>query len=509
MATTTTTTKKPTSKRSPVKPVEPVTKAGGAVEAVAAGTRLVHEISPALIAPHPKNPRKDLGDLTELADSIRAHGIQQPITVVPRADKDGEYYALLGHRRLAAAKEVNLIAVPVIITPGLDDAAQLEMMLIENLQRLDLTISEEGAGYQGLLDLGATQTAIAKRTGRAKSTVATRVRIASLPEGARYHVDHHQITIEEALALADLEAADAELYAAACNDLANPHLTNPRFIVASAQRKLEEREALEKATAEWKDKGWTLKVGHALPADAHRLRNYGGGLMTPAEHTDCPAGEVWVSTGASWELGNIEYHGAFYCIDAATYHPKELAAWEAARNAQASPTPRELSAEEVDRQKRREAALASRDARHEFLADVLTRDTDDADPIVDFIADVAALVFAGVDDIVDIVAEDLFISRLRCDLPRPIARPSRALPLVLVESVDGLLIGANPDAASTYNDDEAAFLDLVITYIDALTQAGHTLTEHEQQVRAAAVETRDALDAVESEGDAESEGADS
>lgn len=480
---TTTTTKKPTSKRSPVKPVEPVTKAGGAVEAVAAGTRLVHEISPSLIAPHPKNPRKDLGDLTELADSIRAHGIQQPITVVPRADKDGEYYALLGHRRLAAAKEVNLIAVPVIITPGLDDAAQLEMMLIENLQRLDLTISEEGAGYQGLLDLGATQTAIAKRTGRAKSTVATRVRIASLPEGARYHVDHHQITIEEALALADLEAADAELYAQACESLANPHVVNPRAAVAEVKSKFDQQKRLTDATAEWAAKGWALKVGQA-PDGAHRLSRYGNAFMSPDDHVDCPAGELYIDAAHSWWIENAAQHGRYCCTEAEKYHAKELAVWEAAKNA--PPVPRELTPEERERANAHEAERAAKVARHEFLADVFTADSDAAQPLVDYVARLADAIASGV---TSDFGDEMYVARLAEALPRTFAVKERAIPFLLVHSLDLLFMDAW--FFKSYFADQHERLQWALDYMQALADAGHTFTESEQALRDLAQETAD------------------
>ena len=100
--------------------------------------------------PHPDNPRKDLGDLTELADSIKANGVLQNLTVVPRIVtgnllgntwQDG-YTVVIGHRRLAAAKQAGLKELPCIVADmSLRD--QVRTMLMENIQRADLTLYEQ------------------------------------------------------------------------------------------------------------------------------------------------------------------------------------------------------------------------------------------------------------------------------------------------------------------------------------------------------------------------------
>ena len=100
-----------------------------------------------LIDPHPHNPRRQLGDLTELADSIRAQGVRQNLLVVP-SDLQGDgtwarYTAVIGHRRLAAAKLAGLTEVPAVVDEGLSPADQLELMLVENVQRSDLSPEEE------------------------------------------------------------------------------------------------------------------------------------------------------------------------------------------------------------------------------------------------------------------------------------------------------------------------------------------------------------------------------
>lgn len=157
------------------------------------------------LRPHPQNPRKDLGDLTELADSIRAHGVRQNLTVVPDPQHPGDYLTVIGHRRNAAAGLAgNIPAMPSVIDEELTPAEQLELMLVENLQRVDLTAVEEADGYQCLLDLGYTEARIAERTGRSRSTVRNRLRVGALPDKARTAVHGGTITLDDALAIADL-----------------------------------------------------------------------------------------------------------------------------------------------------------------------------------------------------------------------------------------------------------------------------------------------------------------
>ena len=88
--------------------------------------------------PHPHNHRKELGDLTELADSIRAKGIMQNLTVIPREEGSG-YTVLIGYRRMGAAKLAGLTEVPCVIV-DMSPREQVATMLLENMQRSDLTV---------------------------------------------------------------------------------------------------------------------------------------------------------------------------------------------------------------------------------------------------------------------------------------------------------------------------------------------------------------------------------
>ena len=129
------------------------------------------------IDPHPDNPRKDLGDLTELADSIKQNGILQNLTVVPR--EDGRYRALIGHRRLAASKLAGLTEVPCVIVE-MSQKEQLGVMFAENVQRADLTPYEQAECLQMMIDLGESAASVAQQTGLSEATVSRRLRLLKL-----------------------------------------------------------------------------------------------------------------------------------------------------------------------------------------------------------------------------------------------------------------------------------------------------------------------------------------
>lgn len=135
------------------------------------------------IDPHPDNPRKDLGDLEELKESIKKNGIMQNLTVVPVDEENPvKYVCLIGHRRLAAAKAAGLYQVPARIVFGLSHKDQVGIMLEENMQRNDLTIVEQAQGFQMMLDLGETEETIAEKTGFSRTTVRHRLQLAKLDQ---------------------------------------------------------------------------------------------------------------------------------------------------------------------------------------------------------------------------------------------------------------------------------------------------------------------------------------
>ena len=128
--------------------------------------------------PHPNNPRKDLGDLTELTESIRANGVLQNLTVVskPLSEGGGQYTVIIGHRRLAAAKLAGLSTVPCVIME-MDELEQIRTMAIENMHRSDLTPIEQADSFQMMLDLGDTVQTISENTGFSETTVRNRLKL--------------------------------------------------------------------------------------------------------------------------------------------------------------------------------------------------------------------------------------------------------------------------------------------------------------------------------------------
>ena len=160
--------------------------------------------------PNPHNPRKRLEDVDELEASIRVQGIKQPLLVTPtgETDIDGhmQYRVVIGHRRLAAAKQAGLESVPAIIEE-MDAKREREVMLVENSQRSDLTPIEEADGYQGLLDLGVGVKEMAEKTGRSDRFVRRRLKIARIPQETRAMAsDFTQMTIEQLDKLAEFES---------------------------------------------------------------------------------------------------------------------------------------------------------------------------------------------------------------------------------------------------------------------------------------------------------------
>src|SRR5256886_10428846 len=139
----------------------------------------VHEVRLATIVPSPLQPRKNFAPqaLQELVDSIRQHGIIQPL-IVRRVD--GRHELIAGERRWRAAQELGLAEVPVIVRTA-SDLEVLEISLIENLQRTDLNPIEEAQGYARLRDqFGMKQEDISQKVGRSRAAVANAMRLLDL-----------------------------------------------------------------------------------------------------------------------------------------------------------------------------------------------------------------------------------------------------------------------------------------------------------------------------------------
>lgn len=156
--------------------------------------------------PHPDNPRKDLGALDELRESIRENGIMQNLTVIPQRGlvDSGDYTILIGHRRFAASEGI-LDELPCVVVDDLTDREQVGIMLCENLQRNDLTYYEQAQGFQMMMDLGDSVDEISEKTGFSKSTVKHRLEIAKLSKSTIERDRSWQLTISD---LIELEKVD-------------------------------------------------------------------------------------------------------------------------------------------------------------------------------------------------------------------------------------------------------------------------------------------------------------
>lgn len=154
------------------------------------------------LVPHPNNPRKDLGDLTELADSIMKNGIMQNLTVVDSGNDT--YTIIIGHRRCAAAKQAGLETVPCVIVE-MSEKEQLATMLAENMQRADLTIIEQAEGIQLMIDLGESVADIAEQTGLSESTVRRRKKLMEFDRDELKAAEQRGATLADYARLEELE----------------------------------------------------------------------------------------------------------------------------------------------------------------------------------------------------------------------------------------------------------------------------------------------------------------
>ena len=225
--------------------------------------------------PHPDNPRKDLGDLTELADSIKANGILQNLTVVPRivtGEITGEtwqdgYTVVIGHRRLAAAKLAGLKELPCIVSDmGLRD--QVRTMLMENIQRADLTIYEQAQGFQMMMDMGDTVEEIARKSGFSQSTVRRRVKLLALDQ------EKLKASVERGANLVDYMELDKIEDPALKNEVLDAIGTNNfRQRLASAIQTEKTRKFVAERAAEVSQ--WATQIEGADWQKYTYVRNYG------------------------------------------------------------------------------------------------------------------------------------------------------------------------------------------------------------------------------------------
>ncbi len=240
--------------------------------------------------PHPDNPRKDVGDVSELADSLKTAGVLQNLTVVPgyrlsaeewrevmaqfqkhpteelrnlsntRKSQEG-YTVLIGHRRLAAAKLAGLEVLPCAVV-SMTPQEQIATMLAENMQRTDLTVYEQAQGIQMMLDLGETVETVAQKTGLSQTTVRNRRKLLDLDQAA------FEKSVERGGTLQDYMELES---------LSDPALKNEVLqFVGTANFRQQLLAAQKRET----DKAYLAEVTAALEAFAVRAAAYDSETMT-------------------------------------------------------------------------------------------------------------------------------------------------------------------------------------------------------------------------------------
>lgn len=183
-----------------------------AAEAAATPDAVPQEVDLDLLRPNPDQPRQavDEAKLDELAQSIRTHGVIQPIVVTRRDDEAG-FEIIAGERRWRAAQRAGLPRVPVVVRE-MQRTKRLEVALIENIQRENLNPIEEAAAYRRLAgEFGMTQQRIAEAVGKERATVANYQRLLRLPAAVQADVAAGRLSMGHARALAGLAAAEQQI----------------------------------------------------------------------------------------------------------------------------------------------------------------------------------------------------------------------------------------------------------------------------------------------------------
>ncbi len=174
----------------------------------------IKEISVNEIVPNPYQPRRNLHEesLEELAQSIKEHGLIQPL-IVTRDEESGKYQLIAGERRWRAAMMAGLSTVPVIVKE-VSPRQMLEIALVENIQRADLNPLEEAEAYRFLIEeFGLTQEEVAKRVGKSRTAVANTVRLLRLPIEVKKALAEGLITEGHARALLALPSPELQVRA--------------------------------------------------------------------------------------------------------------------------------------------------------------------------------------------------------------------------------------------------------------------------------------------------------
>jgi len=211
-----------------------------AVPAAVAGPA-PQEVPVADLVPNPEQPRRhfDAEALASLAESIRRHGLLQPLVVRRVA---GHYELIAGERRLRAAAAAGLEAVPVVVRESRPEE-RLELAIIENVQRENLTALEEAEAYRHLIDAyGLTQEDVATRVGKSRPAITNALRLLGLPDAVKARLESGELSAAHARAVLAVEGLQAQVSFA-------EELATARVSKAEAERLAQERSTRPKRRA--------------------------------------------------------------------------------------------------------------------------------------------------------------------------------------------------------------------------------------------------------------------
>ena len=216
----------------------PGTPTAAAIASQAATFPALSEVSVGDIVPNPEQPRRhfDPDALASLAESVRQHGLLQPLVVRRVA---GHYELIAGERRLRAATAAGLETVPVVVREG-GPEERLELAIIENVQRQNLTALEEAEAYRHLIDAyGLTQEEVATRVGKSRPAITNALRLLGLPDAVKARLESGELSAAHARAVLAIEGAEERVSFAA-------ELATARVSKAEAERRAQERRARPK-----------------------------------------------------------------------------------------------------------------------------------------------------------------------------------------------------------------------------------------------------------------------
>lgn len=196
------------------------------------------------LEPHPDNPRKDLGDLSELAASIQKQGLLQNLTVVPSPDTPDKYRIVIGHRRFNASAIAGLSELPCIIDEKMTYPEQIAVMMSENIQRNDLTITEKVGGVQMMMDLGMDVNEISGNTGISDTTVRRYAKISKLNKASMAQAEQRGATLMQFAEICEIE--DEGLRQEALEKAGTSDFNHVMFKVRTARARKERVPLIEK-----------------------------------------------------------------------------------------------------------------------------------------------------------------------------------------------------------------------------------------------------------------------